>query len=64
MILGLMGDLAGCRVLDAGCGDGGLICAAALRGAAATGIDPDPAMLPDGGSRGSCEMTSLHDRRA
>ena len=45
LILDLMGDLAGRRVLDAGCGDGALICAAASRGAAATGIDPDPAML-------------------
>ena len=51
LILDQMGDLAGRRVLDAGCGDGGLICAAALRGAAATGIDPDPAMLAAARSR-------------
>ena len=30
---------------DAGCGDGALVCAAASRGAAVTGVDSDPAML-------------------
>lgn len=51
LILDLMRDLAGRRVLDAGCGDGALICAAASRGAVATGIDPDPAMLAAARSR-------------
>ncbi len=45
LLLDLMGDLAGMRFLDAGCGDGALVCAAAARGAEATGIDPDPAMV-------------------
>ncbi|HVA11799.1 MAG TPA: class I SAM-dependent methyltransferase [Stellaceae bacterium] len=45
LILDLMGDLAGVHVLDVGCGDGALVCAAASRGAEATGVDPDPAML-------------------
>jgi SAM-dependent methyltransferase len=45
LILDMMGELAGARVLDAGCGDGALVCAAASRGAEATGVDPDPAML-------------------
>lgn len=45
LILELMGDLNDARVLDVGCGDGVLTCAAALRGARATGVDPDPAML-------------------
>ena len=45
LVLELMGDLRDARVLDAGCGDGGLVCAAASRGAAAIGLDPDPAML-------------------
>ena len=45
LVLDLMGDLAGAHVLDVGCGDGALVCAAASRGAEATGVDPDPAML-------------------
>ena len=45
LILDLMGNLEGTRVLDAGCGDGALVCAAASHGAEATGFDPDPAML-------------------
>ena len=51
LILDLMGDVAGRRVLDVGCGDGALIYATASRGAAATGIDPDPAMLAAARSR-------------
>jgi SAM-dependent methyltransferase len=45
VILDMMGELAGLRFLDAGCGDGALVSAAAARGAVATGVDPDPAML-------------------
>lgn len=45
LILDLMGDLAGVHVLDVGCGDGALVCTAASRGAKATGVDADPAML-------------------
>ena len=45
LVLGMMGELSGTRVLDAGCGDGALLCAAASRAAQATGLDPDPAML-------------------
>ncbi len=49
--LGLMGELRGARMLDVGCGDGALACAAALRGAQVTGLDPDPAMLAAARSR-------------
>ena len=53
VILDLMGELAGRRFLDAGCGDGALVCAATARGAVATGVDPDPAMLAAARSRAS-----------
>jgi ubiquinone/menaquinone biosynthesis C-methylase UbiE len=45
VIFDLMGELAGKKFLDVGCGDGALVCAVAASGAAATGVDPDPAML-------------------
>lgn len=51
LILELMGELDGRRVLDAGCGDGALVRAAASRGARATGLDPDAAMLAAARSR-------------
>jgi ubiquinone/menaquinone biosynthesis C-methylase UbiE len=51
LILDLTGELAGRRVLDVGCGDGALACAAASRRADVTGIDPDLAMLVAARSR-------------
>ena len=45
VILDLIGDVEGARLLDAGCGDGTLVCELASRGAKTTGIDPDPTML-------------------
>jgi len=51
LILNLMGGVSGRRVLDAGCGDGALACAAASQGAEVTGIDADPAMLVAARSR-------------
>jgi len=45
VVLDMMGGLVGIRLLDVGCGDGMLICTAAVRGAMVTGIDADPAML-------------------
>lgn len=44
-ILELVGGAAGLRVLDAGCGDGGLACELAANGAEVTGVDAEPAML-------------------
>lgn len=51
LLLELIGDVAGRRVLDAGCGDGALACSLALRGAVATGVDADPGMLVAARSR-------------
>ena len=45
LVLDLVGDPPGVRLLDAGCGDGALVAAAAAKGAEVTGVDPDPAML-------------------
>ncbi len=44
-VLDLMGELRGVRAFDVGCGDGLLACSAAARGALATGVDANPAML-------------------
>ena len=43
VMLDLMGELRGVRVLDVGCGDGLLACIAAARGALATGVHANPA---------------------
>ena len=51
LIMELTGDLVGRDVLDVGCGDGALASAMAARGAKATGVDPDPAMLAAARSR-------------
>lgn len=45
VVLDMMGGLIGIRLLDVGCGDGALICAAAARGAIVAGVDADSTML-------------------
>jgi len=45
LILELIGDVSGCRVLDVGCGDGELALELARRGAIVTGIDASAAMI-------------------
>jgi ubiquinone biosynthesis O-methyltransferase len=65
LILDMMGELAERRVLDAGCGDGALVCAMASRGADVSGVDPDPAMLAAARSRAEkagLRATFLEDR--
>lgn len=44
-LLDLLGDVAGCRVLDAGCGEGYLARVLAARGAHVTGIDLSPRLI-------------------
>ena len=44
-LLGLLGDIAGRRVLDAACGDGYLARALASRGALVTGVDLGPRLI-------------------
>ena len=51
LMLRLVGDVAGQRVLDAGCGDGMLSFALAARGAHVTGLDADERMLAAGAIR-------------
>jgi len=50
-MLELAGDVAGRRILDAGCGSGPLFAALRDRGAAVTGIDASPGMLELAGRR-------------
>ena len=45
MILKLIGDVSGCRVLDIGYGDGEFALELTKRGALVTGIDSSPAMI-------------------
>jgi 2-polyprenyl-3-methyl-5-hydroxy-6-metoxy-1,4-benzoquinol methylase len=45
LVLKLLGDVVGLRVLDAGCGDGVLSLTLAERGGQVTGVDADPEML-------------------
>jgi 2-polyprenyl-3-methyl-5-hydroxy-6-metoxy-1,4-benzoquinol methylase len=45
LILDLLGDVRGKRVLDVGCGDGDLAVELARRGATVVGLDASPAMI-------------------
>ena len=47
----MLGDVAGCAVLDLGCGDGKLAVRLAALGARVVGLDADPAMLRAAASR-------------
>ena len=45
LILALLGDVSGCRVLDVGCGDGAFALELTKRGAIVTGLDASAAMI-------------------
>ena len=45
LLFELLGSVAGMTLLDVGCGDGALASELARRGAAVTGLDPDPVMI-------------------
>jgi ubiquinone biosynthesis O-methyltransferase len=45
LILELVGEISGCRILDVGCGDGEFALELARRGAIVTGIDASAAMI-------------------
>ncbi len=59
LVLELLGRVEGRRFLDAGCGDGALACAVAARGAVATGLDPDPAMVEAARARAGRERVAV-----
>jgi SAM-dependent methyltransferase len=51
LLFELLGDAAGRRVLEVGCGDGAFALALRARGADTIGVDPDPSMLAAARSR-------------
>jgi SAM-dependent methyltransferase len=53
-MLGLLGDVAGQDVLDAGCGEGYLARILAGRGARVTGIDLSPRLVELAGTKAAC----------
>nr|WP_272877284.1 class I SAM-dependent methyltransferase [Neoroseomonas eburnea] len=64
LILELLGDVRGRRILDLGCGDGDFAIELARRGADVTGIDASPAMIEDAGRRAESEGVPVDFRPA
>jgi len=64
VLLDLVGDVAGRRVVDAGCGDGRLAAVLAGGGARVVGVDLDPDMLRAAQSRRAAGDGRLHLIRA
>jgi ubiquinone biosynthesis O-methyltransferase len=59
LILAMLGDVDGRRVLDVGCGDGELACELAARGAIVTGIDSSVAMIEAAKNRAAEQRTDI-----
>jgi ubiquinone biosynthesis O-methyltransferase len=59
LILEMVGDVSGLRVLDVGCGDGELACELAQRGAIVTGIDASAAMIEAARDRAKLQSADI-----
>jgi ubiquinone biosynthesis O-methyltransferase len=59
LILELLGNVGGCRVLDIGCGDGDFALELAKRGAIVTGIDASAAMIAAARDRANRENANV-----
>ena len=59
LVLGLLGDVRGRRVLDVGCGDGDLAVELWRRGAVVTGIDASPDMIDAAKARAAREGADM-----
>jgi ubiquinone/menaquinone biosynthesis C-methylase UbiE len=59
LILALVGDVKGCRVLDIGCGDGELALELKKRGATVVGIDSSSEMIAAAKARAERENTDV-----
>jgi SAM-dependent methyltransferase len=59
LLFELIGDVAGRRVLDVGCGEGALAVELQRRGALVTGVDPSASMLAAAQSRARAEACPL-----
>lgn len=59
LILELVGDVAGLRILDVGCGDGLFAVDLAKRGASVTGVDASAAMIGAATARASAEKVNI-----
>jgi ubiquinone/menaquinone biosynthesis C-methylase UbiE len=59
LLFDLLGPIAGKNVLDVGCGDDAIASELALRGAAVTGLDPDPVIIAAARRRAAAERIEL-----
>jgi ubiquinone biosynthesis O-methyltransferase len=59
LILGLVGDVSGCRVLDVGCGDGEFAVELEKRGAIVVGIDASAEMIEAAKSRSKSQNADI-----